>query len=70
MGTENFPAWQLRVIEEKAALDIKIAHLFAFLEKGNPDDMEPGEWRRLCAQYEIMRCYSGILGERIANFTQ
>lgn len=68
MSTENYPAWQLRVMEEKAQLDIKKSHLYAFLDKGLPDDFDHWEWIRLSGQYAVMCSYSHILGERIANF--
>lgn len=68
METENLPAWQLRVMDEKAQLDVKISALDSFLEKGIPDDFRASEWQRMCGQLAMMRGYSQILGERIANF--
>jgi len=60
--------WQERVAKEKSDLDIKIHSLYVYLEKGQPDYIGNDEWRRMCAQYEVMRMYSNLLGERIANF--
>ena len=54
--------WQQRVIDEKRALDERLAKLVAFLSKGEPDELL---WR----QKVLMLEYSYILGERIKRFT-
>lgn len=72
--TELLPHQQ-RVVEEKAALDLKLEALMHFVTtdmgvtseifRGLPSD-EKGRLRR---QAKAMREYSDILGERIAAFT-
>lgn len=61
------PAYQVRVIEEKAELDAKIEKLEAFIDKLHPSVSEAEE-RRLRAQASAMTLYSWILLERIAAF--
>lgn len=61
------PAYQVRVIEEKAELDAKIEKLEAFLDKLHPSVSEAEE-RRLRAQASAMMLYSWILLERIVAF--
>ena len=60
---------QQRVVEEKAALDIKLEALNDFIDE-NPifQKLDIGEQGRLYAQTYAMRQYSDILGERIDRF--
>lgn len=58
-----------RVVREKAALDLKISDLDLFIDKNPIFPKLPREERgRLARQLFVMRQYSDILGERIANF--
>lgn len=54
-----------RMIEEKAALDEKLAKLVAFKYSSAFDRLEPGELERLNTQGHHMCAYSAILGARI-----
>lgn len=61
---------QERVVREKDELDQKLAALSAFISSENfqlivLDEEERG---RLVCQEEVMKDYSAILEERIANF--
>jgi len=56
----NMAPHQQRVVTEKEELDEKLAKLKAFL-----DDAEK---ERLQRQADHMNAYSGVLGERIAEF--
>lgn len=59
---------QQRVVEEKAALDEKLAKLLAFFD-GDVYAALPTEDRLLLiAQHTHMRAYSDTLGTRIARF--
>jgi uncharacterized protein len=62
MQEAEMEGWQQRVIDEKRALDERLAKLVAFLSKGEPDELL---WR----QKVLMKEYSYILGERIKRFT-
>jgi hypothetical protein len=65
----NLPAHQLRVIEERAALDSKLGALADFIESSSVFQSLPlNEKRRLSLQRELMTRYSRILSERIDNF--
>ena len=60
---------QQRVVDEKQDLDLRIARLDEFMRR-NPTftTLDAPERDRLEIQLDLMRDYSGILGERIANF--
>lgn len=61
--------WQVRVIEEKRELDVKIAALRASLANRTFTIRLPlDELTRLKDQQHHMAQYSAILGERIAAF--
>jgi hypothetical protein len=64
--TTERPAYQTRVIEEKAELDTKIQKLAAFLETAPP--LEDRAAELLSAQLGVMNEYSAILESRIALF--
>lgn len=59
---------QERVVEERLQLDIKVAALLAFFTTKLWDSLPEDEKDRLQRQLKCMQEYSGILGERIANF--
>lgn len=59
---------QQRVVEEKAELDSKLANLIPFLSSDTCHALPFDERSRLKRQADVMREYSGILGERIAAF--
>ena len=56
--------WQMRIVEEKNALDQKIGKLTKFLNDCTLPD--PAEMERLARQLRVMTAYSEVLGERIA----
>lgn len=61
--------YQLRVIQEKTELDIKIKALAAFTKQESFEAAVPmPEQRRMFRQLVAMQEYSQILGERIAAF--
>ena len=60
------PAYQVRVIEEKAELDAKIQKLAAFLE--SKPMLEDRAAELLSAQFGVMNEYSAILESRIELF--
>jgi hypothetical protein len=57
-----------RVIEERKELDAKIDKLYRFLEYDALGRVPSEELARLRLQYQAMRMYSTILGQRIAAF--
>ena len=59
---------QQRVIDEKADLDAKLSNLIPFLSSDTCHSLPFDERGRLHRQSEVMREYSSILGERIADF--
>lgn len=59
---------QLRVIEEKVALDDKLSKLGTFLHGETFATIDRDEQTRLNRQYSVMTTYSQILSERIATF--
>lgn len=65
----SLPPHQQRVLDEKQDLDLRIARLDEFMRR-NPTfpTLDAAERDRLEIQLDLMRDYSGILGERIANF--
>lgn len=61
--------YQQRVVEEKAALDDKLAKLLAFFDTPTYQEALATEERLLLiAQHTHMRAYSDTLGTRIARF--
>jgi uncharacterized protein len=62
---------QERVVAEKKELDEKLGKLKEFCFGSDTKifaSLDPHERDRLERQYDAMKLYSGILGERIANF--
>lgn len=62
------PPYQLRVMTERAELDFRTTALYNFIKDGQPFQVDADEYARLLTQYRVMKLYSEILGERIANF--
>ena len=60
--------FQLRVVAEKEELDKTIAGLGSFFGKEIFATVPSEERQRLLDQYHVMRKYSDILADRIANF--
>lgn len=64
--------FQLRVVKEKEDLDLKIQNLEVFLDVNlnisSKTHLDPLEVNRLQIQLNIMKQYSAILSDRIANF--
>ena len=65
---KTMAAYQIRAVEEKAALDDRIEKLAAFVRTERFCVLPVAEQVRMTRQLAIMRDYSGILGERIAAF--
>jgi hypothetical protein len=61
-------AHQQRVVDEKAALDEKLAKLNIFLSGAVFSGLDMAEQERLTHQGSIMTQYSQVLRERIAAF--
>lgn len=61
--------FQVRVLKEKEELDVKINALASFLCKDIFEALNREEQFRLKKQFEIMKLYSAVLGERIAHFS-
>lgn len=59
---------QQRVVDEKTDLDDKITKLDAFITTPTCLALLFGERSRLKHQLDVMREYSGILGDRIKHF--
>ncbi len=59
---------QQRVVEEKAALDEKMAKLLAFFDTAQYAALATEDRLLLIAQHTHMRAYSDTLGTRIARF--
>ncbi len=60
--------WQQRVLDEKAALDEKIAKLEVAITRPAFLQLEPDYQEDLRTQLVYMRGYSRVLGYRIARF--
>lgn len=60
--------YRLRVLEEKAALDVKLEKLGTFVNSVRLNDALPAERDRLRKQYIIMQQYSQILSDRLSGF--
>lgn len=68
IDTSNFQPHQLRVVQEKADLDTKLAALKSFVAGDIFPTINKAEQDHLVRQAEAMEQYSSILGERIAIF--
>lgn len=62
------PWHQVRATEDKRELDDKISKLTEFLNSDKTEQLNQDEIQRLHKQLNVMKQYSDILGERIANF--
>lgn len=61
--------YQIRVVEEKESLDLKIKNLQSFVENAMPGkNMTPHEKQDLGDQLRIMKQYQAILQSRINRF--
>ena len=60
--------WQKRVVAEKQELEGKIVRLGAFKSSDAFEQVNESEKKRMGRQYDVMREYAEILGERISNF--
>lgn len=63
-------AHELRVVDEKKELDIKILALFMFTTMSIYANLSEQEKTLLQRQHTAMRQYSEVLGERIKLFTK
>lgn len=61
-------AYQQRVVDEKTALDEKIAGLWAFIRSDAFKKLVDEEKMSLREQHDYMCQYSDVLEERIARF--
>jgi hypothetical protein len=66
----NMEAYQLRVVEEKTQLDVKIANLQLFLSEVMFSKLSPKEQHLLKRQLEVMIEYGKILFGRIELFSE
>jgi hypothetical protein len=66
-ATNERPAYQTRVLEEKRELDEKISKLDAFLSKDETELVGVGA-ELMRRQSAAMKVYSGILEERLVSF--
>jgi hypothetical protein len=64
----GMPAWQVRVIEEKKALDEKIEKLIAFSDDPKCKELSAIDQEHLFDQLDYMQGYAETLGKRIAKF--
>ena len=65
-----FAPHEVRVIDELADLEIKVAKLLAFIDTA-PFNLLPKEDRVLLRkQFVAMQAYSSILVQRVARFTK
>ena len=62
-------AYQQRVLEEKAELDKKLNALNTFLQSDKVRSVPVSEHTRLVRQSRYMESYSGVLAERIAEWS-
>jgi hypothetical protein len=62
--------YQQRVVNERADLDQKIAALQDFISGERFVNVREAEQERLKKQFNAMREYSRILGERIVGFEE
>lgn len=65
----TMPDYQVRVVEERRELDVKIASLDEFTRASAFTALDQSERHRLEHQLSIMQAYSFVLGERINAFT-
>ncbi|WP_428743187.1 crAss001_48 related protein [Tenacibaculum sp.] len=68
MKESDYAPHQLRVIEEKKELDMKLFNLSNFLFSEKFEELEMSDKHLLNSQFDIMRRYSEILETRIKNF--
>lgn len=68
MEDNTYEPYQIRVIDEKQELDVKIAKLEAFSETESFSSLSKEEQDRLLDQLYHMIQYSEILEQRIENF--
>lgn len=64
----NLQPHQQRVVDEKEALDTKIAALSTFSQGVVFSSLDKEERDRLTLQHQVMQVYSAILGQRISAF--
>ena len=64
------PSHQRRVIDEKSALDDKLAKLTAFFDTDLFAGLDDAEKQQLNRQADVMKVYSDLLAARIATFPQ
>jgi hypothetical protein len=60
--------WQIRVIDERTALDDKILKLGMFLNSVEYGELLSLDRELLRSQHEIMGLYTDVLGKRIERF--
>ena len=65
---DTMQAYQERVLNEKAELDLRLEKLRAFYLDPLFASLPTDEQERLSRQAEVMQQYSEILGQRIAHF--
>lgn len=66
----NTPAWQQRVLEEKADLDARLGRLNQFIGSGTYRALTPREQFLLHDQAKAMRAYQAALRARIKSWEE
>lgn len=61
--------YQQRVVDEKSELDDMLSKIGTFLAGSKVEALPLAEQRRLARQWQYMRAYSDVLGERIEAWT-
>lgn len=65
----EIPPHQLRVIDERTELEVRIGKLQSFVGTGTYAALTQLDQHLLLEQLTHMRAYSGLLGARIQRFT-
>jgi uncharacterized protein YigA (DUF484 family) len=60
--------WQQRVVVEKKELDAKREKLRLFSRRSEFSELAPEDQQLLAVQFDLMKAYSDILGQRIERF--
>ena len=59
-----------RMLDERQQLEERLSGLNAFLNKGQPSDMDDADWDLMNAQAFAMRNYNYVLSARIRRFKE
>lgn len=70
MTLKAFAPYQLRVIKEKAKLDLRLGRLRAFISSPLIEGVDAAERSRLSEQEDLMTRLSNVMGRRIESFSE